>query len=406
MGGTEALRQQAINDALPDLYARAVVDTEVDPIAPPEIDITSGGTEGPVVFDAVVEVRPTVSIPGYGGLLVTLPSPIAAEEEIDAQIDRMRKTQAELSVVTRPAVETDHVILDVSGSGPGASDVDVEDFDYEVGAGSDIPGLDDHLRGAKAGDKFDLDLPTSGDDSEEVTSFAVTVKEVKEQILPDITDEWASEASEFDTVEDLRTDLRKRLSQYKTVQANMMLRDRAVDALVELVEDDAPDPMVEAEVRERIHDLTHRLQSRKVSVEQFLAASGRDEQSLLDEFKVQAVRAVKLDLALRALADSEDLDLTDEELDQAIAEMAEQAETTTEDLKERLERAGRLPAVRSERRKAKALTWLLDHVGIVDEAGVPIAKEDLEIKNDSTEQDEQQGGEESSSDDEAQEPDE
>jgi trigger factor len=379
MGGAGALRQQAISDALPDLYARAVVDTEVDPIAAPEIDITSGEQGGPLTFDALVEVRPTVSVAGYGGLVVTVPGIEVTAEEIDAQVDRVREQSGELEVVGRPARDGDYVTIDLHGTRTAGDDLDVEDYLYEVGSGSDIAGLDEQLRGASVGDilQFQATLPGT-DGTEESASVRVLVKEIKEKVLPEPTDAWAAEASEFDTVAALRDDLATKLRQIKVMQAQMALRSRALEALIELVQDDPPESLIETEVRERLHDLGHRLEQRHISLEQFLAASGRDRDSLLAELRAEAASAVRADLALRALADAENMEVSDEDLDAVVADMATQAGTTGADLRRRLDRAGRLPAVRSDQRKAKALEWLLDHVGLVDEEGKPVDRSDLE----------------------------
>jgi trigger factor len=378
LGGAEALRQQAISDALPDLYARAVVDTEVDPISAPEIDITSGEGGGPLTFDALVEVRPTVSIAGYGGLVVTVPGIEVTDEDIDAQVDRVREQSGELEVVGRPARDGDYVTIDLHGTRRGGDDLDVEDYLYEVGSGSDIPGLDDQLRGSAVGDILQFSAPVPGPEGTEITtSFRVLVKEIKEKVLPEPTDAWAAEASEFDTVAQLRDDLGGKLRQIKVMQAQIALRSRALEALVELVQDDPPEALVDTEVRERLHDLGHRLEQRHISLEQFLQASGRDRDGLLAELQADAGRAVRADLALRALADAENMEVSDEDLDAAVAEMADQAGTTGADLKRRLDRAGRLPAVRSDKRKAKALEWLIDHVALVDEEGKPVDRDDL-----------------------------
>ncbi|HTT85922.1 MAG TPA: trigger factor, partial [Acidimicrobiales bacterium] len=378
LGGAGALRQQALSDALPDLYARAVVDTEVDPIAAPTIDITSGEDEGPVTFDAVVEIRPTVSVAGYLGLQVTLPRLEVSDDDVAAQIDRLRDQSGELSSVSRPARDGDHVSIDIHGTRPLGDDIDVEDYLYEVGSGEQIVGLDAQLRGAKPGDILQFAAPVRGpDDTEETASVRVLVKDVREKVLPEVTDEWAAEASEFDTVAELEEDLRGRLRQIKVLEAQMAMRERTLDALIGLVADEPPEALVEAEVRERLHDLGHRLQARRLTVEQFLQASGRDEASLLEEIRADAARAVRLDLALRALADAEDVQVSEEELDESVAEMAQQAGTTPADLRRRLDRTGRLPAVRSDRRKSKALTWLFDHVGLVDEDGEPLSRDVL-----------------------------
>ncbi|SRR5579875_670085 len=381
MGGPAALRRQAISDALPDLYARAVSDTELDPIAAPEIDVTSGGEDdGPVRFDAVVEVRPTVAIPGYSGLVVTVPAVEVSDDDVQRQIDRLRQQSGELAAVERPAADGDYVTIDLHGTRHDGEDVHVEDLLVEVGSASDVPGLDDHLRGATPGDVLEFEAPAPGAaPSGGQGRFRVLVKEVKQKIVPDPTDEWASEVSEFDSLQALRDDLRRRLHRVRVMQAQLALRDGAVDALIGLVDEEPPTSLVDAEVRDRLHDLGHQLEARRMTVEQYLAVSGRDEESLLAELRAQATRAVLLDLALRALADAEHLEVSDDELDQVIADLAAQTSTRPSDLRARLDRAGRLPAVRSDRRKAKALAWLLEHVAIVDEEGRPVDRRQLEI---------------------------
>jgi trigger factor len=380
MGGATALRGEALREALPDFYARAVSDTEVDPIDQPEIDITAGDESGPVSFDAVVLVRPTVSIPGYQGLVVTLPGLEVTDEEIAAQIDRLRATSGELVEVSRPARDGDQVTVDIHGTrggGAGAddSDLDAEDFLYEVGSGGVVPELDDQLRGAKAGDIFAFD--STLDALGQTVSFRVLVKDVKELVLPDVTDEWASEASEFDTVEELRDDIAERLRQRHIVQAQMALRQKTAEALVELVTEDIPEQLVLVELRERIHDLNHRLDSQGMSLGQFLGATGRDEQEFLDELRGGALQSVKVDLALRALVEAEGIEVTDDELDEELAAMGERLEMDVDQVRSQLELGGRLAAVRSDRRKTKAMTWLIDSVELVDEDGKPVSRADL-----------------------------
>lgn len=373
LGGSAVLREQAIRDALPDMYAQAVVDTEVDPIAAPDIDIVSGSDHGAVAFDAVVEVRPTVSIPGYAGLVVTLPPIAVTDEDVDRQVDRLREQFGELVQVQRPARDGDHVTIDLVATRAGAEDVRLDDYLYELGSGSLLPGLDEQLRGSVAGDilQFTASTPVSTDETSEA-GVKVLVKDVKEKILPEPSDEWASEASEFATLAELRDDLRDQLSRVRRSQTQLVLRQKAIDALVGLVEEPAPESLVESEVQERLQDLGHRLEERRMTVEQFLRASGQDEQTLLAGFRAGAEHSVKADLALRALADAEELQVSDEELDGYLAGIAQQAGLDVKQVRDRIDRSGRLPAVRSEQRKEKAVSWLLDHVELVDESGEPI----------------------------------
>ena len=328
-------------------------------------------------------VRPTVAIPGYQGLVVTLPDLEVTDEEIDAQVDRLRATSGELVEVARPAQDGDQVTIDIHGTRTGGlaagddSDLDAEDFLYEVGSGGVVPELDDQLRGAKAGDIFTFD--SSVGDGSQTISFRVLVKDVKELVLPDVTDEWAAEASEFETLEELRADIAERLRQRHVVQAQMALQQKTAEALVELVTEEIPEQLVAEELRERIHDLNHRLESQGMSLGQFLGATGRGEQEFLDELRAGALQSVKVDLALRTLVEEEDIEISDEELDEELAAMGERLEMDVDEVRDQLERAGRLPAVRSDRRKAKAMRWLIDNVDLVDEEGKPVSRDDLQV---------------------------
>jgi trigger factor len=380
MGGSGALRAEALRESLPDFYARAVVDTELDPIAQPEIDITGGEDEGAVSFDAVVQVRPTVAIPGYDGLQVTLPSLAVTEDEIQGQLDRLRENDAELDVVNRPAIDGDLVTIDLHGNdATGAEVVGVDDYLYEVGSASVVPELDAELHGAKAGAilAFDTAHP---DDPEQKVAFRVLVKEVKVKKLPEATDEWAAESSEFATVDELRSDIETRIGRVKLMQTQMALRQKTIDALAELVTDDAvPEVLVDAEVNERLHDLQHRLEAQKLGLAEYFQATGTTPDELLAAVRVDAQAAVKADLALRALVEAEELTLADDELLAEIVTMAERMGTTPTELRRQLDTAGRTGAVRSELRKGKALEWLLDHVDLIDEEGNPMSRDDLRV---------------------------
>jgi trigger factor len=375
--GREAARQEALRESLPDFYARALRDTDVDAIAPPEIDITAGEEGGPVSFDAVVEVRPQVSVAGYQGLRVTVPAPEASDDEVDAQIDRLRSQFGELNPVSRPARDGDHLSIDLKGyrHDEVVSGLSADDFLYEVGSGSVVPELDDNLRGASVGDilKFNADVPGQDDD----VTLQVLVKEVKEKVLPAVDDAWAGEASEFDTVADLKADIRSRIATVKKVQAQIALRDEAVKALTQLIEDEMPDPMVGAEMDRRLHDLSHRLEAQGANLGQYLEATGADQEQFVADLKATATEAVKADLALRAVADAEGIEVTDDDLAQEMAGLAERFGQDPDALRAQLERADQMAAVRSDIRKAKALEWLVDHVEIVDDEGHTIDRAQL-----------------------------
>ena len=369
--GPQAIRAEVIRHALPDYYAQAVEEADLDTIAAPQIDITSGEEDGPLAFDAVVEVRPKVSIAGYEGLVVTVPPLEATEEEIAARIDRLREQFAELREVERPARDGDLVTVDVHGvrDGQVADGLSADDFVYEVGTSGISEGVDEALRGKKAGDIVDVDAPElQGGPG----SLRLLVKQVREKVLPEATDEWASDASEFDTLKELRDDIEKRLTSMKKLEARLTVRERAVEALAELVPDEMPPTLVAAAGEQAREALVRRLAERGMTIDQYLEASGQAGEELTAEFERQAVSQVRVDLALRALADAEEITVDDQELAAEIERLARQTNQDARALASRLARSGGLEQLRSDVRNEKAVGWLADSVDLVDEQGAPM----------------------------------
>lgn len=372
--GSDLAREEALKDALPGYYAEAIETEQLDTIAPPEIDITSGEDGGDVEFDAVVEVRPVVGLEGYEGLRVELPSPAVTDEAVDAQIDALRERFADLEDSSAPLATGDYAQIDIKGyiHDEVVDALTATDFLYELGSELVVPELDAELAGKRAGDilKFTGKLPERfGERAGEDVAFQVLVKEAKRKVLPDVNDEWASEASEFDTIAELRDDVQRRLELVGKVQAQMAVRDKVLDAVAGLVDLELPDALVQREMEQRLHDLAHRLEAQGANIPQYLAATGQDEQSFVAEVRASAERAVRADLALRAVVAQESISATDEELDQEIDRLAERLEEKPAKVRRDLDRRGVLDAVRSDIARGKALRQLVDHAVVVDEAG-------------------------------------
>jgi trigger factor len=391
--GADAARHQALHDSIPEYYAEAVRTHDVDVIAAPEIDLTDGEETGGVAFDAVVEVRPVVTVPGYASLQVTIPSPEPSDDDVDAQLETLRTQFAELAVVERPAAGGDYVTVDIAGSQDGEplEGLTADDYLYPLGSGAIVPELDDELAGAKPGDilEFDAAYPGAGDTDDDTDDgapsplhFRVLVKEVKAQVLPDLDDDFAAEASEFETLDELRDDLRRRMGGVRRVQAQMALREKVSEALAELVDEDLPDALVTAELNERLQDLALRLQAQGITLEQWLAATGKGQEELITELRQTAAVAAKVDLALRAVAEAQGIEVDDDDLQAEYDALAERVESTPAKVRQQLERADQVPAIRSDLKKRKALEWLLDAVTIVDEEGLTIDRSDLELPAD------------------------
>ena len=387
--GTQAGREQALQDALPEYYSAAVIEHDVDVIAPPEIDITGGQESGDVVFDAVVEVRPTVEVPGYGGLSVTIDRPAVDEDALDAQIDRMRELDSTLVEVDRAIVDGDTVTIDVAGTldGEPQPGLTADDYSYTVGSGAITPEVDEQLVGAKAGDTLGFDATHPDPDETRQLHFEVVVKDVKEKVLPEATDEWAAGASEFETLGELRASLADRMIRVRKAQAQMALREKVGEALAALVTDELPDALITHEMQDRLQDLAMRVQAQGMQLEQYLAMTGTDPETFSQELRETAIAGVKVDLALRAVADAEGIECTDEDLADELEGVAARVGQSAEEVRARFERVGQISAVRSDIKKRKALEWLLERAEVLDPDGATIDRSELELPADADDED-------------------
>ena len=378
--GAGYARSEALRNALPDFYSRAVIDHDVDVIAPPDLDITAGEESGPVAFEAVVGVRPTVSVAGYGGLRVEVPSPDVPDSEIDEQVDRLRSQYGELTEVERSAADGDYVTIDIHGTRDG-DEVDgltADDYLYLIGSGMIASEFDEHLGGASAGDilEFDAEHP---DPEQDDVHFRLLVKNVKERVLPEVTDDWVAEATEFATIEELREDTRTRLAEAREGQTRISVRARIGVELAKLVDDDVPESLVSTEMQNRLQNLAYQLQGRGIGLDDYLQVTGRDPESFTAELKEGAEEAVRVDLALRAVAVAEGLEATDEELDTEILQLIGTEDIELDEARDQLRSGGQLPAVRSDVSNRNALEWLVDHSEVVDPDGTPIPEEYLKL---------------------------
>jgi trigger factor len=385
--GSLAGREQAMQDSLPEYYSEAVIEHDVDVIAAPEIEVTGGQESGAVAFDAVVEIRPTIQVPGYGGIAVTIDRPVADEEAIDAQIDRMRDLDATLADVDRPAQEGDTVTIDIAGTldGEPQSGLTADDYSYTVGSGAITSEVDEQLDGAKVGDILEFGATHPDADEERELQFRVLVKAVKEKVLPELTDEWAAEASEFETVGALRESLADRMVRVRKVQASMALREKVAEALAELVDAEIPEPLVANEMQDRLQDLALRVQAQGMRLEQYLAMSGTDPEQFSQELRQGAEQGVKVDLALRAVAEAEDIECTEDDLTEEVEGVAARVGQPAEEVRERFERAGQVSAIRSDIKKRKALEWLIERAEVRDADGAAIDRSELELPADEDE---------------------
>ena len=385
--GPQAARGEALSDAVPEYYAQAVVDHDVDVIAAPEIDITSGAEEGPVSFDAVVEVRPLITITGYDQLTAEVPSPEPTAEEISQQVDQLRKQFGELAPVSRPAIDGDNVTMDIYGSynGEEVEGLTVDDYAYEVGQGAVVPEIDDELRGSKAGEILEFNAKHPDPDEDGLLRFRILIKEVQETVLPDFDDEFAQEASEFDTAEELRADVTEHIAEHKRADALASLANQVGEQLAEVVIDDIPEALVDAEVEHHLRTLQMRLASQGVEIDAYLEAIGQTLEEMAEALREPALLEAKTDLALRAVAAAESIEATDEDVDLELAMLAAQVGQTVDELKSSVfaDDESRLKGVRLDAKMRRTREWVLERVEIKDPDGNPIERSSLNPDNES-----------------------
>jgi trigger factor len=368
--GIAPAREQALRDSIPVYLAKAVRDHDVDLIASPDVEITAGEEEGPVGFDATCEVRPEVTVPGYDGLRVELPAPDATEAEVDEAVQTQLARHGQLADVDRPAARGDHVTLDLNATrdGEDVAGLNTEDWSYEVGQGWVADDFDDQLIGASAGDE--LTFTTTPKGTEEEADFVVTVTAVQELVLPELTDEFVAENfAEHETVEAWRASIADRLSESKLNQARQELVGRVTEALTSLTEIEPPEPLVQSDLQRRVEGTVRQLQSQGIDVEQWLSITGQDASGFVESMKGASEQAVRVDLALRAVATAEGLDADEGDLAVEYERMAMQFNEKPNEVRKAYERNDMVPELAAQIRKGKALDWLIHHVEMVDPAG-------------------------------------
>jgi len=368
--GPDAVMQQFLEDALPLYYRDAVREHELAPIADPEIEVDTAEEGRPLVFTARVEVRPRLTLTNYKGVNVEKPSAEVTDEEVDAYVDRLRDRFAELEVVGHPARKGDYVVADIHASVHG-EEIPVatrQEYLYEVGSQELVPELDTELEGKRKGEilQFNATLPeTAGERAGQEVSFRVLVKEIKSKKLSDANDEFAKTASEFDTLQELREDIRKQLREAKERQAQAELRERVLAALVDRVDVELPDRLVDHEVEHRVESAKERAERVGMTLEQVLQAQGWDELRLRSDARAHAIRALEGDLVLEAVARQESISVTPEELSERVVELAQAIGREPKEVARQLERSGAVTQLAGDIIRSKALDLLVEEAEVV-----------------------------------------
>ena len=365
---------EAVRESIGGWYAAAIDDAKVVPVGEPDLDLSALPGEGePLRFAIEIGVRPPATLGDYKGLEVPRREAEAGDEAIAEEVDRLRERSAKLETVDRAAARGDFVVMDFAGSVDGTPFAGGEGRDQmvELGSGRLVPGFEDQLEGAGAGEERTVKVTFPEDyQAEELAGqdaeFAVTVKEVKAKDLPELDDELAAEAG-FDTLDELRDDIRSRIAESESSRIEAEFREAALDAAVANATIEVPEALVEARSRELWDQMLHSLSHQGISKEAYLRISGREEEEIIEQGKEDAAQALRREAVLAAIIEAEGIEPSEDEVLEAVGQAAD-GDTSPKKLLERLKSAGRLDALKEDLAQRKALD-------LVTESAKPVAAE-------------------------------
>ena len=346
---------------------------DVDLIATPSIEITSGEEAGAVEFEAECEVRPEITVPGYGGLRVEIDPIDIDDEAFDAAIADQLKGHGTLEDVDRAAESGDYVTLDMTATRDGEelAGLNIEDWSYEIGQGWVTEDFDEKLIGAKVGEELSFSSTPKG--TEEEADFTVKLSAVKSLALPDVDDAWVEEnIGEYTDVASWHEAIKEQLSDSKLNAVRQTLGQKVTDALVELVDIDAPESMVEQELQGRLQNLVRQFEAQGMDLGAWLSATGQSTEDLIANFREQAESSVKADLALRAIAVAENIAVDGEDLELEYTRLAMQFNDSSDNVRRAYEQNGAVGELTASVKKSKAFDWLLHNIEFVDTNGAQI----------------------------------
>jgi trigger factor len=378
--GRSAVLDEVVQEAVPAKYAEAVTSGEVRPIGRPEIEVTKIEDGQLLAFSAEVDVRPKIDIPAYDSLSVTVDDVEVGDEQVDQQMEELRARFGTLKGVERQVADGDFVVIDLSATvdGEEVEDASTTGLSYQVGSGQLVEGIDQALIGAGAGDTrtFETTL-VAGEHAGKQAQVTVTVSSVKERELPAADDDFAQLASEFDTLDELREDLRERLGKVRGMQQGVQARDRVLEALLAATEVPLPQAVVDSEVEVRKHDAVHAFDHDDSRLSEWLESQGQTVEEFDAEVRSGAEQAVKAQLVLDAIADSENIQVSDSELTERIVYQAQRYGVSPEEYLRRAQEAGQLGAIFAEVRRGKAIATVLRGAKVADASGNDVDIEKL-----------------------------
>jgi trigger factor len=368
--GRDYVRTEALKELLPEVYAEAVKSSDLDVVAPPEIDVKNFEDGQDLTFEAVVETRPEPELKEYSGLQANKPRVDVTDADIDEQIERLRVRFASLEVTSRPLQKGDFALIDLTTYQHDVTidELTAKDLLIEVGAEMVVEELDKELEGKRKGDilKLTATLPERfGERAGWQVGLQVLVKETKMRKLPALDDDFAKTVSEFDTLAELRDDLRKRLEEVRESGAESKLKENVLDAFVDnAVEVDLPEGMVNYEVDGLVTGLVRILAAQGVSIDRHMEAENLDVDALRSRFREQAERNLKLRLGLDAVAAAEGLDVTEEDRSKEVERLAERSGREADEIRQVIDEREDWESISGDILRAKALDLLVERAEV------------------------------------------
>ena len=341
MYGTGVFYEDAANDLIPTAYAEALKDCDLEIVSRPEINVTQIESGKPFIFTAEVAVKPEVTLGEYKGVEVEKSNVEVTDEDINKEVDKERENNSRTIDVDDRAVESGDIIkLDFDGSVDGVpfAGGKAENYTLTIGSGNFIPGFEDQLIGTKIGEDKDVTVTFPEDYHEKSLAgkeavFKCKVNAITVKELPDADDEFASEVSEFETLAEYKEDIKKKLTEKKEKEARAKKEAQAVEKAVENATMEIPDAMIDTQVQSMMEDFARRMQSQGLSLEQYFQFTGMDAKKMHDQMKPEALKRIQNSLVLEAVAKAENIEISDEKVDEEIAKMAEAYKMEVEKLK-------------------------------------------------------------------------
>lgn len=370
--GEQVLYEDAINEVCPDAYEQAVEENDIHPVDRPEIDIKQIGKGQSLIFTAKVTVRPDVELGEYKGIEVEKSTAVVTDEDVDKEIEKVRERNSRLiTVEDRPAASGDTVTIDFEGfiDGTAFEGGKGTDYDLALGSGTFIPGFEDQLVGVSKGEEKEVNVTFPEDYHNKDLAgkpavFKVTVKEIKLRELPDLDDEFAKDVSEFDTLEEYKADLRKKLLDKAEHMAHHENEDKVVAKVVENATVDIPPVMIERQIDNMVYDFRMSLMYQGLDLEKCLEIMGMDMNSFRDQFRKRAEQEVKTQLVLDKISKVEAIVPTDEETDAEIKRLAENYRQSEEEFRQHL-KPDDIEYIRSTLVTRKTVDFLLENAKLI-----------------------------------------